>query len=167
MDLRRVIMAIVIVPLVGCGASSITPIETHRADPSAVGAAEPITLPGPNALLPAGAVEAVSWIEMSNLPNDFDPTAGYASTSDLADAFGEAIHAGWTGSPDRPDLSLETFDASSERAVLIISETGFGDDSVAGSQYALVVSRGSDGWVLDNTWTRALCRRAVFEDLCV
>ena len=51
--------------------------------------------------------------------------------------------------------------------MLVVSETGRGDDSVAGSQYTLVLVREPNGWYLDELWIRALCRRAVFEDLCV
>ena len=167
MDVRRLILAIALVPLVGCGTAPITPVETDRSDPSAARSAAPITLPGPEALLPDGAVEAVSWIQMSSLPNDFDPEAGYASTSDLADAFGAAIDTSYAGSPQRPDLELGPFNEGEDHAVLIISETRLGDDSVLGSQYALVASRGTDGWVLDDIWTRALCRRGVSDQLCL
>ncbi len=167
MDLRRVTLAIAVAPLVGCGAASVTPIETVRSDPSAAMSATPITLPGPEALLPDGAAEAVSRVQMGSLPNDFDPEGNYASTSDLANAFGAAIDASYAGGPQRPDLQLDPFDEREDHAVLIISETGLGDDSVVGSQYALVVSRGADGWMLDDIWTRALCRRGVSEQLCL
>ncbi|MGH2379687.1 MAG: hypothetical protein ACRDG7_00470 [Candidatus Limnocylindria bacterium] len=167
MDVRRVIVAFALLPLVGCGTASITPTETEGTGPSVAVSAAPITLPGPEALLPDDAVEAVSWVQMSSLPNDFDPEGGYASPSDLADAFGAAIDAAYAGSPQEPDLKLDPFVESEDHAVLIISETGLGDDSVVGSQYALVVSRGAGGWVLDDIWTRALCRRGVSDQLCV
>ena len=166
MDIRRVALTIVIVPLVGCGAASVSPRATDRSAASTE-SERPITLPGPEALLPAGTVEAASWIRINSLPNGFDPMGGYASTSDLAAAFGEAMRASWEAGPDRPDLSLETLEESSDRAVLIISETRFGDDSVAGRQHALILVREEDGWRLDELWTRALCSRGVSGELCV
>jgi hypothetical protein len=54
------------------------------------------------------------------------------------------------------------------RAILVISETGFGDDSVAGTQHALVMVRGVDDWYVTSIWSRALCGRGVHptEDRC-
>lgn len=166
-EMRRATPSIALVLLAGCGMASTTPIETGRTELPTAASATPITLPGPEDLLPDGIVEAVSWIQMDSIPNDLDPEQGYASTSDLADAFGAAIAASWTGSPQRRDLALDPFVEDEDHAVLIISETGLGDDSVLGSQYALVMSRWDDGWVLDDIWTRALCRRGVSDQLCL
>ncbi|MGH2598651.1 MAG: hypothetical protein ACRDJ9_04610, partial [Dehalococcoidia bacterium] len=69
-------------------------------------------------------------------------------------------------SPMRPDLNLQALDESSDRALLLISETGVGDDSVAGSQYALMLVQEEDGWRLDELWTRALCRRGGDAQFC-
>lgn len=148
--------------LVGCGDAA----SPSAAAPSE-GAPEEIRLPGPGELVPDDVAGATAWIEVSSVPNDFDPDSLHASPADLADAFGAAIHAGTAGSPIRPDLALDLFEETPDRAVLIISATGFGDDSVAGSQYALVVVREADGWQLDEQWTRALCGRGVSGDLCV
>lgn len=125
------------------------------------------TLPDADQLLPSGVVGSPPWIRMSSMPNDFDPDLLHASPADLADAFGAAVHAAWAGSADRPDLELDVFAETSERAVLVISEIGLGDDSVAGSQYALVAIAEGGSWRLEELWTRALCRRGVSGELCV
>jgi hypothetical protein len=124
-------------------------------------------LPRPDLLVPEGVAQATPWIEMSRQPNDFDQDVLHASPTDLADQFGAAIHAAWSGGRERPDLDLESFQETAERAVLIVSETGLGDDSVAGTQYALIVVREDGGWRLDELWTRALCRRGSDGELCV
>ncbi|MGH2381188.1 MAG: hypothetical protein ACRDG7_08205, partial [Candidatus Limnocylindria bacterium] len=64
-------------------------------------------------------------------------------------------------------LALTVFEETSERAILIISETGLGDDSVAGAQYALLARADGARWRLVTLWSRALCRRGVSGDLCV
>jgi hypothetical protein len=126
-----------------------------------------VILPGADALLPDRVAGATAWTEIGSLLNDFDPRAPHASPQALAEAFGAAIQAGWAGSPEQPDLELEAIEETTDRAVAIVSETGIGDDSVAGSQYALVLLRETDGWRLDELWTRALCWRGVDDQLCV
>jgi len=137
------------------------------ASPTPFASATPITLPGPEALVPPGVASTTSWREMASLPDGFDATAGYDTPSALADAFAAAIAAGYAGSPERPDLALEELGVTADRATLLMSETGVGDDSVAGSQYALVAARGPDGWTLEQLWTRALCRRGGDAELCI
>lgn len=164
-EVRPVIAFTVIGALIaaGCGAptASATSPETS---PLAVGS--PIPLPSGLALIPANVVGATQWTRTNSLPSDFDAEVRHSSPGELADAFGAAIHASWVGRP-RPDLSLDTVDESAYGALLIISETGLGDDSVAGSQYALVLVREDDGWRLGKLWTRALCWRGVSGELCV
>ena len=152
--------------LAGCGqvasptssALSPAPSETLPDD---------FTLPGTDLLIPDGVAEATPWIEMSSQPSEFYPDVLRASPTELADEFGAALYAAWSGGPERPDLDLDTLDETAERAVLIVSETGLGDDSVAGTQYALVVVREDGGWRLDELWTRALCWRGSDGELCV
>jgi hypothetical protein len=117
-------------------------------------------------MLPRGVLSATAWREMSSLPTDFVDSAAYRSPAELADAFGAAIFASFAGSPERPELALDTIDESPERATLLITETGVGDDSVAGRQYALVIVRGGEGWIVDELWIRALCRRGGDAELC-
>lgn len=136
-------------------------------DGSPLAAKGPIALPGANSLVPADVAGATKWTRMDSLPNHFDVEMSHPTPGELADAFGAAIHARWAGRPDRPDLNLETVDESADGALLIVSETGVGDDSVAGSQYALTLVRQGDGWKLDELWTRALCRRGVSDEFCV
>jgi hypothetical protein len=144
------------------------------AEPAASPTVEPVTpaggaavLPGGQAFVPDGIGGVTPWIQISSLPGDFDAGTAYATSADLADAFGGEINASFAGSPQLPDLTLDVADESEDGALLIISETGIGDDSVAGNQYALVVRREDDGWRLRELWRRGLCSRGVTGERCL
>lgn len=138
------------------------------AAPNGAGTAVPeATVPGPEALpatdefVPARVDGVIPWTPISSLPNEFDISARYASAAVLADTFRSELEAGWAGGPKRPTFELDTFSEGDTSAVIVISEIGPGDDSVAGTQYALVIGRAADGWRLEGLWARTLCRRGV------
>ena len=146
------------------------------AAPVGPGAAVPdATVPGPEALpgtdefVPAGVDGVSAWTAMSSMPNEFDISDRFASPAVLADTFRSELEAGWAGGPNRPIFELDAFSEGDASAVFVISEIGPGDDSVAGTQYALVMGRALDGWRLDGIWGRALCRRGLDQvsQLCV
>jgi len=150
------------VAIVACAA----PAGTAGPEPTAPGAE---ALPDADDLVPAGVAGAVAWTPLSSMPNDFDVSARFPSPQALADAFVVQLEAGWAGGPLRPTFELDTFSEGETRTVLVITELGVADDSVAGSQYALVIGRGADGWALGGLWGRALCQRGVDRpsQLCV
>ena len=160
--LHGVVASLLVVVLTACGALEVAP----SAADSSLGAGE-VMPPAADAFLPPNIPASTPWTRMASQPSGFDLEGSHASVSDLADAFGAAIFARPDGRPDRPELGLDVIDETDERALLIVSETGIGDDSVAGTQYALVVGRESGGWRVDELWTRTLCWRGVSGDLCV
>jgi hypothetical protein len=118
-------------------------------------------LPGPFELLPPGVRGAMSWTTLTAYSESFDARAGYESPRAAADAFGEALLEGFAPGPDRPRLLLEPAVETDARAILVITESGFGDPSFAGTQHALVLVEGSDEWYVTSTWSRTLCADGV------
>lgn len=150
----------------GCGsAPAVSPSRSVQVAATAP-PTERAALPGQDELIPPNVDGATPWIPMRSLPSGFQ-TDGYASPDELAESFAAAILAGWAGSPQRPEIELEVLGESADAAVVIASETGVADDSVAGTQYALVMRADDAGWTLEELWTRALCRRGVDGALCV
>jgi len=129
----------------------------------------PVGLPGTDELVPADVDGVVAWTPISAMPNEFDISARFASAAAVADTFRSELEAGWAGGPKRPALEVDPISVGDDGGVIIISEIGPGDDSVAGTQYALVVGRAPDGWRLEGLWARTLCRRGVdhASQLCV
>ena len=162
-----VVMAVFgLVGLVGCG--PVTGSPSNAATAAASASALPTQeLPAADALLGSGAVTGTPWTEMDGVAIDFEADSLHESAEALADAFGAAIHASWAGGPGRPEVAIDFASETGEHALIIISESGFGDDSVAGSQYALLAVADDGGWRLDTLWTRALCSRGVSGQLCV
>jgi hypothetical protein len=159
------LLAVVTLQLTGC-APPIAPLPSVAPVASATEEAV-VALPDAQALLPDGVAGTSPWSLMSSLPDDFDNSVGHRTPTDLADAFGAAIHASFAGGPERPELALDVVEQSDAIAMLVVTETGIGDDSVAGNQYALVIRSTTEGWRLDELWRRALCRRGVSGELCV
>ena len=155
-------MAVLATLLGGCVAVQS---QSPAADPDAT---DPETvLPAAEAFLPLDVAASTPWMRMAGQPSGFALDAPHASVAELADAFGAAIVASFAQGGDPPQLGLEVVDETEDRALLLVSETGAGDDSVAGTQYALVVTRASDGWRVAELWTRAFCWRGASGDLCV
>lgn len=146
--------------LAGCALQAASPT------PGATGPPGDTVLPAAEAFLPLNVPASTPWMRMSSQPSGFDLDVPHASAGDLADAFGAALAASY-GPDGSPELGLDVVDETDERALLLISETGLPDDSVAGTQYALVVTREADGWRIAELWTRALCRRGVSGNLCL
>jgi hypothetical protein len=157
-------VCLAVVAMVACAAPAGS--GTAGPEPTAPG---PEALPDADDLVPAGVAGAVAWTPLSRMPNDFDVSARFPSPQALADAFVVELEAGWAGGPIRPTFELDTFSEAETRTVLVITELGVSDDSVAGSQYALVIGRHPDGWALVGLWGRALCQRGVDRpsQLCV
>lgn len=128
--------------------------------------AERAALPEADELLPTDVEAATAWMPMSSLPSGFE-TTGYASADELVDAFGGAILAGWAGSRERPEIRVDVLGESADQALAIVSEVGVPDDSVAGTQYALLMRGDDSSWSIEELWTRALCRRGTVDELCV
>ena len=158
------VMVLAVGGIAACAAPGASPTVVR--DPPLAG---PEVLPGADEFVPAGVDSVIDWTPMSSLPNEFDISARFASPAELADEFRSELEAGWAGGPKRPTFELDTYSEGDAGTVVVISETGIGDDSVAGSQYALVIGRAADGWRLDGLWGRVLCRRGVDlgSQLCV
>lgn len=164
---RRIVTLLVgAVAVGGCGSAPVLSPSGSLHLAATAPPTDHATLPGPDELIPPNVEGATPWIPMRSLPNGFE-TDRYASPDELAETFAAAILAGWAGSPQRPEIELHVLGEWAEAAVVIASETGAADDSVAGTQYALVMSADDAGWALEELWTRALCRRGVDGALCV
>jgi hypothetical protein len=91
----------------------------------------------------------------------FESDAAYDGPRAVADAFGAALLEGYAPGPDRPRLMLEPAVETDARAILVITESGFGDPAIGGIQHAIVMVRGIDEWYVTSTWSRTLCERGV------
>ncbi|MGH2401277.1 MAG: hypothetical protein ACRDE6_01085 [Candidatus Limnocylindria bacterium] len=109
------------------------------------------------------------WMVMPSPPDGFDTRIAYRSAADAGDAFASALATALSGGGQRPSVRVDAYRQSDDLALLIVTEEGLGDDSVAGTQYALDFVHEPDGWVLYQTWMRTLCRRGVdaASNLCV
>lgn len=141
--------------------------ESSHASASAVATPQPVLLPGATELLPADVAAATAWAAAPSVPDGFDPGAAHPSPEALAEAYADALFAPRAG-PGAPELTLAHQEVLEDgRVLVIVSGTGLGDDSVAGTQHAIVAVESDDGWRLADLYVRALCRRGVTEDLCV
>jgi hypothetical protein len=159
---RAAVLFLAISILGGCG---LIPTATPASAP--VEAPGQLVLPGPDALLPAGVAGVPSWVPTDSRPDGFDPGAVRDTPEDVAEAYVAAAYASFAG-PMRPVWKLEEVQRLADgRAVVIVTELGAGDDSVAGTQYAIVVRSEDGGWLLETIFARPLCRRGVADRLCV
>ena len=149
--------------LAGCS-STIAPTPEGQPPPSHW--RPDVALPGPTELVPDGLAGGTAWGPFEELPPRFEGDASFATTGEIANAYRASILSRWADGGVRPDLALDTLDASEDAVVLLISETGAGDDSVAGEQHALFLRRGPAGWRLERIWSRMLCARGVDGELC-
>jgi hypothetical protein len=99
----------------------------------------------------------MAWTPLTAYVESFDARAAYDSPRAAADAFGQSLLEGYPPGPDRPRLLLEPAVETDARAVLVITESGFGDPSVGGNQHALVMVEGTGEWYVTSTWSRVLC----------
>lgn len=159
---RHSLVVLLVVLLAACGALEVASPATESSPEG-----REVILPGADALLPPNVPASTPWSPIASQPSGFGLEESHASVSDLADAFGAGILATFAGGPDRPDLGLDIIDETDDSALLIVSQTGVGDDSVAGTQYALAVTNEESGWRVEELWTRALCWRGASGDLCV
>ena len=121
-----------------------------------------LILPASDERLQGGAVAATSWADMGIGPAGFNADASFPQPLDASAALIDALTA-------HPGSIYETASlvGEAERELILISETGLGDDSVAGFQYVLLLELDGREWRIDEMWTRALCWRGVSEELCV
>ena len=144
-----------------------SPAESSHASASVVATPQPVLLPGATELLPTDVAAATAWAAAPSVPDGFDPEAAHPSPEALAEAYADALFASLSG-PDAPELTLTHQEVLADgRVLVIVSETGLGDDSVAGTQHAIVAVESDDGWQLAQLSVRALCRRGVGEEFCV
>lgn len=66
-----------------------------------------------------------------------------------------------------PTFGLESLPIDGDRALLLVTEGGVGEEPVFGTQYALVAVASAGGWRLDDLYARALCRRGVTAEVCL
>jgi hypothetical protein len=132
-------------------------------------ASEAVPTPRPALILPAaderlrdGAIVATSWLDMGSGPIGFNADASFAQPRDAAAALIDALTA-HTGSAYETDGLV----AEADRELILVSESGFGDDSVAGIQYLLLLEIDGRDWRIDELWTRVTCRRGAHQDVCV
>ena len=73
------------------------------------------------------------------------------------------------GLPEGQRLVGDVLDASANTARAWMHLTGSGDDSVAGQEIVLLMSRDANGWFIQRLTWREHCRRAVDQagELCV
>lgn len=163
MRLQRatIVIGLTAVALAGCGGiMPPTSIPTPLDD-------QPVLLPGSSDLLPPGVEGAIGWQGTSSFPSGFDAGAVHESPEALADAFADALLSGFAGAARAPRISRDSTVVEGGRAVIIVTEGGTGDDSVFGTQYAVVAEQTTDGWLLDQIFARALCSRGVTDELCL
>lgn len=128
---------------------------------------QPTVLPGSAEFVPAGLSGVTGWQGTDSFPGEFDADATHETLEMLGTVFIEALRTSWAGSPQVPTFGLESLAIEGDRALLLVTEGGFRDDSVFGTQYALVAAASAGGWRLDDLYVRALCRRGVTDDICV
>jgi hypothetical protein len=121
-----------------------------------------LTLPASDERLRDGAVAATSWVDMGSGPIGFNADASFRQPRDASAALIEALTA-HTGSI----YETAGLVGGEDRELLLVSETGEGDDSVAGLQYLVLLELDGREWRIEEMWTRALCRRGVVQDVCV
>ncbi len=155
MNARRLIMAAVVVPLVACGAPPMTslPVEPPDVEPGAT-----FSLPAADERLPVDAVISTDWEEAhSRLPAGFDVIEHHASDEALVDELYASVRGQFSGDLV-PAVDVAAVERAAGRTVILLTSTGFGGEVAAGAQYLLVLLREDEGWRVDRTFHRFLCR---------
>ena len=155
----RALRPLVLVALLGLSACGGAGVSTSPA--------QPFSLPESEEMLRGGAVAGTPWLDPPGAPAGFERDAAHVDPSAAANAFIQAARDAYAASPEQPDHQVDSLVEDEGRAVILISETGLADDSVAGVQYLLMLERDGRDWRVDELWTRALCRRGVSGELCV
>jgi hypothetical protein len=139
--------------LVGCSSPAVTE-SPEDAGPG-------LSLPGQREFLPPNAAVGTDWGRVIGHPTSFDADAAYPTPRDVADALGASLAESFPPGPGSPVLELFTLTETDARAIMIINESVAGDAAVAGSQYAIVVVSGTDGWHVTSVWSRTTCIHGV------
>ncbi len=148
--------------------SACAVLEPIEPTPTQLRGPTPIVLPGEGDLVPTGIAGVGGWSGTTTFPAAFDGSAVHDSPEAVADAFIAALSAAYANMPMRPTHEVAAVgEQASNRTLVVITELGAGDDSVAGTQYAVVAEPNTDGWRLTELYTRALCRRGVTNGLCL
>lgn len=137
----------------GCGGADESPAEGSHAPP-----------PFP------GSAAATSWRAVDDLPE------GFGLTGDRFDSSFATLRALMTfgvqqdgGLPEGMRLVGDILDGDAATARAWMQLIGNADDSVAGSEFLLVMTRDDRGWFIERMTYRDHCRRGVdvAGDLCV
>ena len=156
---RWIAVAALGIALLGA-ACDLTGGET--ASPTDLEGPAPVLLPGENVLLPAGVEGGGAWAGIDRFPESFDADEAHDTPQALADAFAQAVVLSFDGDAVHPQMELVLTDEQGDgRVLLVLNETGTADDSVAGTQSALVVAETERGWVVADLYARPLCARGV------
>jgi hypothetical protein len=154
--------ALALTLLSGCGLLPTTaPTPTQLEGPG------PALLPGSTDLVPSGSAGVGGWQGTTSFPSGFDATTTYATPDAVGEELAAALAASYTGGLEAPTYTLASFTEADDRVVLVLTELGAGDDSILGSQYALVADASAEGWRLTELYARPICRRGVSGALCV
>ena len=146
---RSLILTIVLVA--ACGAPSASSPSASQPDTS-------LRLPAADERLPVDAAAATDWEEShGRLPAGFDAIEFHPSDEALGDAFYAALRRRFNGDPV-PVVEVSALDRTSGQAVMLVTSTGFGGEGSSGDQILLVLLREQDGWRVDRTLHRFLCR---------
>jgi len=131
--------------LVGC-----VLVLSAEPTPTLIEGPAPVLLPGDNELLPMGTAFVGGWIGTSSFPGAFDPDALHADPERVADALAAALRASFAGASSVPVYGVAAVDEQGPgRTLVILTELRAGDDSIAGTQYAVVAQETADGWRLE------------------
>ena len=141
--------------IVGCDSSVPTQTAVPTPDPFDV------VLPSSDEFVPGGVVGVTEWSFGPGLPDEFDLSVRYPSAEAAGDAFGTALAEALSDRSIAPRIRVDAYRQSDALALLVVTEDGTADESVAGSQFALDFVHEPGGWTLYQTWGRFLCRAGV------
>lgn len=121
-------------------------------------------LPTRNEQIPEGASGVGGWDERRSMLEGLDLGA-MSEPDDLVDAVATWLRDEVATGGEAPAYEATTYTKGEAWAVIVLTETGgAGDDSVLGSQYAVVAERNDGGWELSEIHSRPVCVRGVTID---
>ena len=122
-------------------------------------------LPTRNQQIPQGACGTSDWVERRDLVDHADlESESTSKPGDLADAVADLLRDGAAIGSAARAYDPTTYTQGEAWAVIVLTESGAGDDSVAGSQYAVVAERTDAGWTLSEVHAREICLRGATTD---